>query len=406
MCCHFTVPVSLFTERHTAVLSESKETVDLFERITTVDFNHDEHGISKQFSVRPANLVRAVNHVMKMLALPEQVTSQTLAQSDGQRNMRDESEHGITGKPMQRHLTEEEQTKRIQCHDFFALKSLLGEEFQRMFTVIREDGDQVEIKCNTPPAPEQMISRMESLRREEMHLVREDVSRLGQPFNTRSDGVDALILPVPEQGKVIIFTFDYTALSRARHVVNVRLGKVKVTARSKRRFDSASPESGVSSTNQLPPNSLGDFSPHAASCSNFTTKSGIKVSVYMTDITKLPVDAIVNAANEQLSHGGGVAFAIARAAGFDLEDEGQEYIRRCGPLKVTEVAVTTGGSLPCKKVLHAVGPRWLDYEDKSFCGEHLTQTVFNCLKTAHEQGFASLAVSSISSGKISVRFSI
>ena len=103
----------------------------------------------------------------------------------------------------------------------------------------------------------------------------------------------------------------------------------------------------------------------------FVTKSGIKVHVYKTDITKLPVDAIVNAANEYLSHGGGVAYAIARVAGFSLEYKGEDYIMRHGPLKVTEVAVTTGGSLPCKKVLHAVGPRWSDYTDKAECQQHL-----------------------------------
>ena len=121
--------------------------------------------------------------------------------------------------------------------------------------------------------------------------------------------------------------------------------------------------------------------------------------MYKTDITKLPVDAIVNAANEHLSHGGGVAYAIARAAGFSLEYEGEDYIRRHGPLKVTEVAVTTGGSLPCKKVLHAVGPRWLDYTDKGQCRQHLVDTVFNCLLKADGLGFASVALPSISSGK-------
>ena len=131
----------------------------------------------------------------------------------------------------------------------------------------------------------------------------------------------------------------------------------------------------------------------------FTTKSGIKVMVYKTDITKLPVDAIVNAANEHLSHGGGVAYAIAKAAGFSLEDEGQDYIQRNGPLKVKEVVATTGGSLPCKKVLHAVGPRWSDYKDKAQCQEHLADTVYNCFHKADSMQLASLAIPPISSGK-------
>ena len=132
---------------------------------------------------------------------------------------------------------------------------------------------------------------------------------------------------------------------------------------------------------------------------DFTTKSGIKVMVYKTDITKLPVDAIANAANEHLAHGGGVAYAIAKAAGFSLESEGQDYIQRNGPLKVKEVVATTGGSLPCQKVLHAVGPRWSDYKDKAQCQEHLADTVYNCLRKADSMQLASLAIPSISSGK-------
>ena len=131
----------------------------------------------------------------------------------------------------------------------------------------------------------------------------------------------------------------------------------------------------------------------------FVTKSGLKVYVYKAHITQLPVDAIAHAANEQLSDGWGVAYAIARTAGYSLKNEGDDYIRRHGPLKVTEVAVTTGGSLPCKKVLHAVGPRWSDYTDKAECRQHLVDTVYNCLLKADSLGFTSVALPSISSGK-------
>ena len=123
------------------------------------------------------------------------------------------------------------------------------------------------------------------------------------------------------------------------------------------------------------------------------------MDVYKADLTKLTVDAIVHAANAQLSHREGVAYAIAKAAGYALKDECQDYIRRHGPLKVTEVAVTTGGSLPCKKVLHAVGPRWSDYTDKAECRQHLVDTVYECLLTADNLGFTSVALPSISSGK-------
>ena len=126
--------------------------------------------------------------------------------------------------------------------------------------------------------------------------------------------------------------------------------------------------------------------------------------VYKADITKLSVESIANACNEHLVHGGGVAYAIAGAAGFSLEDEGQDFIQKHGPLKTTEVAVTTGGSLPCKKVLHAVGPRWSDYTDKGMCQQHLVDTVYNCLLKAESLGFTSIALPSISSGVVSTQF--
>ena len=126
--------------------------------------------------------------------------------------------------------------------------------------------------------------------------------------------------------------------------------------------------------------------------------------MYKTDITKLPVDAIVNAANEKRCHAGGVAAIIARAVSFSPEDEGNDYVRRHGPLKVTEVAVTTGGSLPCKKVLHAVGPHWFDYMDKKECRQRLVDTVYNCLLKADSLGFTSVALPSLSSGAVCTRF--
>ena len=67
------------------------------------------------------------------------------------------------------------------------------------------------------------------------------------------------------------------------------------------------------------------------------------------DITRLEVDAIANAANTDLLHGGGVAAAIARAGGRRVEEESRE----AAPIALGEVAVTSGGDMPCHWVLHA-----------------------------------------------------
>ena len=132
---------------------------------------------------------------------------------------------------------------------------------------------------------------------------------------------------------------------------------------------------------------------------------GKHLHVYVGDITAVNVDVIVNAANGYLKHGGGVAGAIAKAAGEKLVTESQAYISKHGALKVTNVAVTSSGKLPCQKVLHAVGPKWTDYLERDRakqCEMLLKQTVLNCLKLASEFGFSSIAFPAISSGSISV----
>ena len=82
----------------------------------------------------------------------------------------------------------------------------------------------------------------------------------------------------------------------------------------------------------------------------------MKIKVVIADIATVPVEVIVNAANEFLRGGGGVDGAIHRAAGPGLLEECRE-LNRC---PVGEVALTRGHNLPAKYVIHAIGPRWQD----------------------------------------------
>nr|XP_002742351.1 PREDICTED: uncharacterized protein LOC100368311 [Saccoglossus kowalevskii] len=132
---------------------------------------------------------------------------------------------------------------------------------------------------------------------------------------------------------------------------------------------------------------------------SFLTESGIKVRLYCADITKLNVDTITNAAHEQLINTGGVAYSIRKAAGRQYHRECEEYIDNHGPLYVTEVIHTGAGELPCKDVMHAVGPRWEDYKNKIECLDTLRATFVNCLKHANDLLQAtSVAIPPISAG--------
>lgn len=86
----------------------------------------------------------------------------------------------------------------------------------------------------------------------------------------------------------------------------------------------------------------------------------LTVAIVLNDITKEVVDAITNAANEDLWHGGGVAGAISRKGGPIIQKESREYVKKHGRVKTGTCGYTSGGNLRCKYVIHAVGPIWND----------------------------------------------
>ncbi|MDN5324306.1 MAG: hypothetical protein PWP02_16 [Thermosipho sp. (in: thermotogales)] len=120
------------------------------------------------------------------------------------------------------------------------------------------------------------------------------------------------------------------------------------------------------------------------------------VEVVNGDITKEETEAIVNAANSHLSHGGGVAGAIVRAGGRIIQEESNEYVKNHGPVETGEVAVTSAGSLPAKYVIHAVGPIWKGGKENE--KELLAKAIRNVLKKANELKLKSISIPAISSG--------
>ncbi|XP_026011209.1 uncharacterized protein LOC113014105 [Astatotilapia calliptera] len=129
---------------------------------------------------------------------------------------------------------------------------------------------------------------------------------------------------------------------------------------------------------------------------SYSLCDGLQVFVCQGDITKQHADALVNAANQDLEHSAGVAAALSRAGGPEIQRESDELVKFFGKIPIGETVVTTGGNLKCKKLLHAVGPVGgkASNRDKML----LEKTVHCALKFSEIMEFQSIAIPCISSG--------
>ena len=117
---------------------------------------------------------------------------------------------------------------------------------------------------------------------------------------------------------------------------------------------------------------------------------GTTLRLVSEDLAERDVDAIVNAANSHLQHGGGVAGAIVRKGGQIIQEESD----RIGFVPVGGAAITSGGKLRARQVIHAVGPRMGEGDEDA----KLRKAINSVLALAAERGLTSISVPAISAG--------
>ncbi len=125
-----------------------------------------------------------------------------------------------------------------------------------------------------------------------------------------------------------------------------------------------------------------------------TLSTGQALQIVQGDITIEEVDAIVNAAIDYWQHGGGVAWAIVRRGGDVIQTESDKWIKQHGPVSHSHPAWTSGGALPAKYIIHAVGPVWGDGDEDKKLADAVTGT----LCVADELKCSSIAMPAVSTG--------
>lgn len=121
------------------------------------------------------------------------------------------------------------------------------------------------------------------------------------------------------------------------------------------------------------------------------------IEVLDTDITTLAVDAITNAANASMLHGGGVAGAISRAGGPAIDEES----RAQAPVPLGEAIATSGGDMPCRHVIHAVT---MQQPAGTTSAEIVRACTASTLRVADDLGCATLALVAFGTGSAASRW--
>ena len=219
---------------------------------------------------------------------------------------------------------------------------------------------------------------------------------------SRKMKIDAVVIPDELSDlhvKEMISSFD-TKYSQCAFVFEEDPRAVRVISNSSRQFEQAKKILKDNLQEALNKGKVGANSGTSSICESMAIQicHGRTLRLKKADIVLEDVDIIVNAANGNLEHGGGVAGAINRASNGEVQKHSYKYTRSNGRLQEGQVALTqAGGSLKCKHILHAVGPM-KSGNNKDICERLLFDVMKNILKRAEKCGAHSISIPAISSG--------
>ncbi|KAL5021577.1 hypothetical protein ScPMuIL_000732 [Solemya velum] len=247
---------------------------------------------------------------------------------------------------------------------------------------------------------------------ENLYILEEEIEKVQDVLNGLFDMQDDVHYKYNAVKRIVrIMGKEYETVQKVKHRILLGVGRVNKTGICNReirgtfvddkKFDLPVPTSMKMPTKKVLNRKL-PFPPY--DCKKYIINKELTVYVYCDNILELPVDCIVNAANENLQHVGGVAWVIAKAAGPDFDKESFDYVRDHGNLSVGTSCATGAGCLHYKCVIHTVGPRWDDYDyyNKKKCLDDLHNACVSSLLEAEKQKMTSIAFPAISAGVFGV----
>ncbi|XP_033756918.1 uncharacterized protein LOC117339448 [Pecten maximus] len=328
-------------------------------------------------------------------------------------NLRIIDNDGTIVKPQPTRAESEKLLRKFNEDDSKKLLGIFNEELndeEKDWTVkVQEKGPIVDIYCKSVSERrcqndvDHLQELLQNLENDVIDCQRQTKSR-EEILKILNKEVRVVCIPSRSKGDIIrIYAKNQGDLDKARTklMVSSERNDQKPNSRANRHFNSSITERDYPDAGAGIAQGGRTASPEDIK-KTFQTSNGLTVKIYKGAITKLNVDSVVNAANERLANGAGVAGALSKAGGWDFDQDCMRTIRKNGLIPVTKNVVTKAGSMDYKGVVHAVGPQWYNFNDKVECVEKVRDTVIEILKTSVEFGFRSVAMPPISSGLFGV----